>query len=152
MRHDFRTDHNPSPQYDHTIRKKMRNSLYLSETAVNQLLETNTRHVIRIKMPESETVFLDDMIRGEIYFETSIVDDKVLLKADGMPTYHLAVVVDDYAMKITHAFRGEEWLPSAPVHILLWKYLGWIEEMPLWAHLPLIMKPDGHGKLSKRDG
>ena len=92
------------------------------------------------------------MIRGYVSFETNQVDDKVLLKADGMPTYHLAVVVDDYLMKITHAFRGEEWLPSAPVHLLLWEYLGWKADMPQWAHLPLILKPDGHGKLSKRDG
>ncbi len=92
------------------------------------------------------------MIRGEVSFNTGLVDDKVLLKADGMPTYHLAVVVDDYLMKITHAFRGEEWLPSSPVHVLLWKYLGWEEHMPQWAHLPLILKPDGNGKLSKRDG
>jgi glutamyl-tRNA synthetase len=92
------------------------------------------------------------MIRGNVSFETNVVDDKVLLKADGMPTYHLAVVVDDYLMKITHAFRGEEWLPSAPVHLLLWNYLGWKADMPKWAHLPLILKPDGHGKLSKRDG
>jgi glutamyl-tRNA synthetase len=92
------------------------------------------------------------MIRGEVSFDSSLVDDKVLLKADGMPTYHLAVVVDDYLMKITHAFRGEEWLPSAPVHVLLWQYLGWKEHMPQWAHLPLILKPDGNGKLSKRDG
>jgi len=97
-------------------------------------------------------VHFKDMIRGEVSFNTSTVDDKVLLKNDGMPTYHLAVVVDDYTMKITHAFRGEEWLPSAPVHLLLWKYLGWMDEMPLWAHLPLILKPDGNGKLSKRDG
>jgi glutamyl-tRNA synthetase len=103
-------------------------------------------------MPQNTVVKLDDMIRGEVSFDTSLVDDKVLLKADGMPTYHLAVVVDDYLMKVTHAFRGEEWLPSAPVHILLWKYLGWEAEMPRWAHLPLILKPDGHGKLSKRDG
>jgi glutamyl-tRNA synthetase len=96
--------------------------------------------------------FDTDMIRGHVSFETNQVDDKVLLKADGMPTYHLAVVVDDYLMKITHAFRGEEWLPSAPVHILLWEYLGWKADMPEWAHLPLILKPDGHGKLSKRDG
>ncbi|HRO42507.1 MAG TPA: glutamate--tRNA ligase family protein, partial [Flavipsychrobacter sp.] len=89
---------------------------------------------------------------GDVSFDTNVVDDKVLLKADGMPTYHLAVVVDDYLMKITHAFRGEEWLPSAPVHVLLWRYLGWEKEMPQWAHLPLILKPDGHGKLSKRDG
>ena len=92
------------------------------------------------------------MIRGDINFDTNAVDDKVLLKADGMPTYHLAVVVDDFLMKITHAFRGEEWLPSAPVHILLWKYLFGLDKMPQWAHLPLILKPDGNGKLSKRDG
>jgi glutamyl-tRNA synthetase len=103
-------------------------------------------------MPEHEEVHFTDMIRGEVSFQTSQSDDKVLLKADGMPTYHLAVVVDDYLMKITHAFRGEEWLPSAPAHILLWKYLGWEKDMPMWAHLPLILKPDGHGKLSKRDG
>jgi len=101
---------------------------------------------------EKEELRFTDLIRGEVSFDTSVVDDKVLLKADGMPTYHLAVVVDDYLMKITHAFRGEEWLPSAPVHILLWKYLGWEQDMPQWAHLPLILKPDGNGKLSKRDG
>ena len=101
-------------------------------------------------MPDNETVSFTDMIRGEVNFDTSIVDDKVLLKADGMPTYHLAVVVDDYLMKITHAFRGEEWLPSAPVHILLWKYLFGLENMPQWAHFPLILGPNG--KLSKRDG
>jgi len=108
--------------------------------------------VIRIKMPDNEHIHFNDMIRGTVSFETSQTDDKVLLKADGMPTYHLAVVVDDYLMKITHAFRGEEWLPSAPVHLLLWEYLGWKADMPQWAHLPLILKPDGHGKLSKRDG
>jgi glutamyl-tRNA synthetase len=150
MRHDFKTESNPSPQYDHSIRMKMRNSLAFSADETQQLLAANTRHVIRIKMPEHEKVSLKDMIRGEIHFDTSVVDDKVLLKADGMPTYHLAVVVDDYLMKISHAFRGEEWLPSAPVHILLWKYLGWEKEMPQWAHLPLILGPNG--KLSKRDG
>jgi glutamyl-tRNA synthetase len=103
-------------------------------------------------MPANESISFQDMIRGEIHNDSNLVDDKVLLKADGMPTYHLAVVVDDYLMKITHAFRGEEWLPSAPVHIKLWEYLGWKNEMPQWAHLPLILKPDGHGKLSKRDG
>jgi glutamyl-tRNA synthetase len=103
-------------------------------------------------MPEQETLSFNDLIRGEVSFDTSTVDDKVLLKADGMPTYHLAVVVDDHLMKITHAFRGEEWLPSAPVHILLWKYLFGLNHMPQWAHLPLILKPEGHGKLSKRDG
>ena len=159
MRHDFKTDHNPrptgssgraSPQYDHNIRMKMRNSLTLSSDEVNKLLKDGTRHVIRIKMPEHETVTFTDNIRGDVSFDTSLVDDKVLLKADGMPTYHLAVVVDDYLMKISHAFRGEEWLPSAPVHILLWKYLFGLDEMPQWAHLPLILGPNG--KLSKRDG
>src|SRR5690606_3789678 len=105
---------------------------------------------LRIKMPVEETVSFEDMIRGRVAFETSLVDDKVLLKADGMPTYHLAVVVDDKAMEISHVFRGEEWLPSAPVHVLLWEYLGWKDKMPYWAHLPLILKPDGNGKLSKR--
>jgi glutamyl-tRNA synthetase len=150
MRLDFKTEKNPSPQYDQVIRMKMRNSLSLHADEVKKLLEANTRHVIRIKMPEHETVSFVDMIRGEVSFDTSVVDDKVLLKADGMPTYHLAVVVDDYLMKITHAFRGEEWLPSAPVHILLWKYLFGLDEMPQWAHLPLILGPNG--KLSKRDG
>jgi glutamyl-tRNA synthetase len=150
MRVDFKTEQNPSPQYDHTIRTKMRNSLTLTESEVIQLLDEGTRHVIRIKMPENETVSFTDMIRGEVNFNTSVVDDKVLLKADGMPTYHLAVVVDDHLMKISHAFRGEEWLPSAPVHILLWKYLFGPDAMPQWAHLPLILGPNG--KLSKRDG
>lgn len=103
-------------------------------------------------MPDQEEIKLNDMIRGEVVFHSHLVDDKVLLKADGMPTYHLAVVVDDHAMEITHAFRGEEWLPSAPVHVLLWQYLGWSDVMPAWAHFPLILKPDGQGKLSKRDG
>jgi glutamyl-tRNA synthetase len=150
MRHDFKTEHNPSPQYDHSIRMKMRNSLTLSSEKVKNLLNAGTKHVIRIKMPEHETVSFTDMIRGEVSFDTSLVDDKVLLKADGMPTYHLAVVVDDHLMKISHAFRGEEWLPSAPVHILLWNYLFGLENMPQWAHLPLILGPNG--KLSKRDG
>ncbi len=150
MRHELKTVQNPSPQYDHNIRKKMRNSLSLLPEETKKLLDEGTRHVIRIKMPEHETVSFTDLIRGEVSFDTSLVDDKVLLKADGMPTYHLAVVVDDYLMKISHAFRGEEWLSSAPVHVLLWKYLGWEKDMPQWAHLPLILGPNG--KLSKRDG
>ena len=150
MRHDFKTDHNPSPQYDGSVRMKMRNSVSLPADETKKLLAEGARHVIRIKMPEHETISFTDMIRGEVSFDTSVVDDKVLLKADGMPTYHLAVVVDDYLMKISHAFRGEEWLSSAPVHILLWKYLFGLNEMPQWAHLPLILGPNG--KLSKRDG
>jgi len=150
MRQDLKTDQNPSPQYDHVTRKKMRNSLMLSADEIQKLLSNFTPYVIRIKMPENEIVSFLDMIRGEVHFNTETVDDKVLLKADGMPTYHLAVVVDDHLMKITHAFRGEEWLPSSPVHILLWRYLFGEENMPQWAHLPLIMGPNG--KLSKRDG
>lgn len=142
----------PNFQYGHTHRYQLRNSLSLPDQVTEKLLADNTPHVIRIRMPEDEVVRFTDMIRGNVSFETAQVDDKVLLKADGMPTYHLAVVVDDYLMKITHAFRGEEWLPSAPVHLLLWEYLGWKDQMPEWAHLPLILKPDGNGKLSKRDG
>ena len=139
-------------QYSQHTRNAMKNSLTLNETETQQLLNDGVPHVIRIKVPENVDVKVNDMIRGEVHFSSSLVDDKVLLKADGMPTYHLAVVVDDFLMKITHAFRGEEWLPSAPVHVLLWEYLFGLENMPLWAHLPLILKPDGNGKLSKRDG
>jgi len=150
MRHDFKTDQNPSPQYDGSIRIKMRNSVSLPADETKKLLGEGARHVIRIKMPEHETISFTDIIRGDVTFDTSTIDDKVLLKADGMPTYHLAVVVDDHLMKISHAFRGEEWLPSAPVHVLLWKYLFGLDKMPQWAHLPLILGPNG--KLSKRDG
>jgi glutamyl-tRNA synthetase len=142
----------PNFQYGHAYRKSLRNSVALPQHEVDALLAAHTPHVIRLKVPEDQSVSFIDMIRGRVTFETNQVDDKVLLKADGMPTYHLAVVVDDYLMKISHAFRGEEWLPSAPVHILLWDYLGWKADMPQWAHLPLILKPDGNGKLSKRDG
>ena len=142
----------PNFQYNQTTRKEMKNSLTLSADEIKTLLDNGTPHVIRINMPVDETVTFHDMIRGDVHFNTSQVDDKVLLKADGMPTYHLAVVVDDCLMEITHAFRGEEWLPSAPVHILLWEYLFGRDKMPQWAHLPLILKPDGNGKLSKRDG
>ncbi len=152
MRADLQTDTNPTPQYDKRTRASMKNSLSLPEKETQKLLEQNTPYVIRIKVPENETVTFDDIIRGTISNDSNLLDDKVLLKADGMPTYHLAVVVDDYLMQISHAFRGEEWLPSAPIHILLWNYLFGIENMPQWAHLPLILKPDGHGKLSKRDG
>ncbi|MEY4628280.1 MAG: hypothetical protein RLZZ595_606 [Bacteroidota bacterium] len=152
MRDKYKSSTNPSPQYDHHVRMEMRNSLSLPVEEVDQLLAKQTHHVIRIKMPRDQEVELQDMIRGKVVFNTNQLDDKVLLKADGMPTYHLAVVVDDYEMKISHAFRGEEWLPSAPIHILLWEYLGWKDSMPNWAHLPLILKPDGKGKLSKRDG
>ncbi len=152
MRNAYRVDAHSTAQYDKNTRTKMRNSLTLSAEETKTLIENGTPHVVRIKVPENQTIVCNDMIRGVTQFDSNLVDDKVLLKADGMPTYHLAVVVDDYLMKITHAFRGEEWLPSAPVHMLLWDYLGWKDEMPQWAHLPLILKPDGNGKLSKRDG
>jgi glutamyl-tRNA synthetase len=123
MREDFKTPENPSPQYDSSIRMKMRNSLSLLPIEVEKLLADGIPYVIRIKMPQNEIISFEDMIHETVSFDSNVVDDKVLLKADGMPTYHLAVVVDDYLMKISHAFRGEEWLSSAPVHILLWKYL-----------------------------
>jgi glutamyl-tRNA synthetase len=152
MRNDNRTAENTNPQYDGRCRMKMNNSESLPKEKVAELLANNTPYVVRIKVPQNETIIFHDLIRGEVNFDSNLIDDKVLLKADGMPTYHLAVVVDDYLMKISHAFRGEEWLPSAPIHILLWQYLGWKNDMPEWAHLPLILKPDGNGKLSKRDG
>lgn len=142
----------PNFRYGIGNRELLRNALALSSAEVKTLIDTDTPVVIRIKMPENETIRFTDAIRGEVSFAANLTDDKVLLKADGMPTYHLAVVVDDYLMQITHAFRGEEWLPSAPVHILLWRYLFGEDAMPQWAHLPLILKPDGNGKLSKRDG
>lgn len=152
MRENFKSKENPNPQYGHEIRMKMRNSLTLSAEETQKLLDANTPFVIRIKVPENETIHFSDIIRGDISHDLNTVDDKVLLKADGMPTYHLAAVIDDHLMKISHVFRGEEWLPSAPVHFLLWRFLGLENETPLYAHLPLILKPDGNGKLSKRDG
>ena len=152
MREQRKAAGSGSLQYDASVRMKMKNSLSLMPNETKALIENGTPYVIRIKVNENEKVLFTDMIRGELEFENINVDDKVLMKADGMPTYHLAVVVDDYLMKITHAFRGEEWLPSAPVHIMLWQHLFGLDNMPQWAHLPLILKPDGNGKLSKRDG
>ncbi|MFN0082948.1 MAG: glutamate--tRNA ligase [Ferruginibacter sp.] len=152
MREKRKAEGSGSLQYDAGVRLKMNNSLRLLPEETAAWLAAGKPYVIRIKVEENSTISFTDMIRGEITFDTNNVDDKVLLKADGMPTYHLAVVVDDYLMKITHAFRGEEWLPSAPVHLLLWKHLFGIKNMVEWAHLPLILKPDGNGKLSKRDG
>ena len=152
MRKKLKAEGEGNLQYDHHVRMRMNNSLRLMPDETQQLLKAGIPYVIRIKINPDEFVSFTDMIRGNVEFDTNNIDDKVLLKADGMPTYHLAVVVDDYLMQITHAFRGEEWMTSAPVHILLWKYLGWEKKMPEWAHLPLILKPDGNGKLSKRDG
>lgn len=141
-----------SPQYNAITRNSMKNSLTLSEDEVNRRLEAGDPYVIRIKLPRQEEVRFHDIIRGWIVVHTQNMDDKVLFKSDGMPTYHLANVVDDYLMEISHVIRGEEWLPSAPLHVLLYRYLGWEQQMPEFAHLPLLLKPDGNGKLSKRDG
>ncbi len=134
-------------------REKLNNSLNLSAEEVKQKMEAGENYVIRFKMPEDTDVTEDDLIRGKVTFNTTkSLDDKVLFKADGMPTYHLANVVDDHLMEITHVIRGEEWLPSMPLHVLLYKAFGWEEIKPWFAHLPLILKPVGKGKLSKRDG
>jgi len=140
------------PAYDAVSRMSMKNSLTLPADEVKAKLENGDSYVIRIKLPRKEEVRFHDIIRGWVVVNTSTMDDKVLLKGDGMPTYHLANVVDDYLMQITHVIRGEEWLPSAPLHVMLYRYLGWEEVMPQFAHLPLLLKPEGNGKLSKRDG
>lgn len=137
--------------YDEHTRLSMKNSLSLPADEVKKLLHDDVPYVIRFKMPEqAEAVEDEDMIRGKVSFRTSDLDDKVLFKADGMPTYHLANVVDDHLMEVTHVIRGEEWLPSMPLHVLLYRAFGW--NKPVFAHLPLILKPQGKGKLSKRDG
>jgi glutamyl-tRNA synthetase len=139
-------------KYDAASRMTMKNSLTLSEDEVKERLANNEPYVIRLKLPRKEEVRFHDIIRGWVVVQTAQMDDKVLYKSDGMPTYHLANVVDDYLMKITHVIRGEEWLPSAPLHVMLYRYLGWEHVMPQFAHLPLLLKPEGNGKLSKRDG
>ncbi len=140
----------PNAQYDSSTRSHMRNSLALPAAETARLLETGS-YVVRLLVPAAEEIVLHDIIRGEVRVQSSQLDDKVLMKSDGMPTYHLANVVDDYLMRITHVIRGEEWLPSAPHHVLLYRFFGWEKEMPQFAHLPLLLKPDGNGKLSKRD-
>jgi len=139
-------------QYGPSTRLTMKNALTLTEEEVHQKLNNGEPHVIRIKIPENEVIHVNDLIRGEVLVRSLNLDDKVLFKSDGWPTYHLANIVDDHLMEITHVIRGEEWLPSAPLHLLLYRYLGWEDTMPLFAHLPLLLKPDGPGKLSKRDG
>ena len=151
MRERLKNAGSSDQQYSSTTRTTMNNSLTLSESEVKRKLDAGQPYVIRLKVPANEEVRLQDLIRGEVIVNSSQVDDKVLMKSDGMPTYHLANVVDDYLMKISHVIRGEEWLPSAPLHVLLYKFLGWEKEMPQFAHLPLLLKADGNGKLSKRD-
>ena len=142
----------PNPQYNAAIRMTMKNSLTMSADEVKAKLDGGDPYTIRVKIPRNEEVRFQDIIRGWVQVNTSSLDDKVLFKSDGMPTYHLANIVDDYTMKISHVIRGEEWLPSAPLHVLLYRFLGWEKQRPEFAHLPLILRPDGNGKLSKRDG
>ena len=140
----------PNWQYNGVTRSSLRNSLTLPQTEVNRLLAEGAQYVIRMKMPRNRDIRFHDLIRGWVVVNTNNLDDKVLFKSDGMPTYHLANIVDDYLMKISHVIRGEEWLPSAPLHVLLYEAFGW--DAPEFAHLPLLLRPDGNGKLSKRDG
>ena len=151
MRKRLETEGSNNLSYSVSSRLSMRNSLTLTAVETQQKIAAG-EFVIRLKMPEGEEVHVKDLSRGDIVANTSLLDDKVLFKSDGMPTYHLANVVDDYLMKITHVIRGEEWLPSAPLHVMLYRSLGWEKSMPQFAHLPLLLKPEGNGKLSKRDG
>lgn len=140
-------------QYDARTRMQMRNSLTLSKEETEALIADGTQYVVRFRVEPGIEVHIDDLIRGDVRIMSDIVDDKVLYKSsDELPTYHLANIVDDHLMEITHVIRGEEWLPSAPLHVLLYKAFGWEETMPRFAHLPLLLKPEGKGKLSKRDG
>ena len=140
-------------QYDASTRSQMRNSLTLSPEEVQSLIESGHQYVVRAKIEPNEDIHVNDLIRGEVVINSSILDDKVLYKsADQLPTYHLANIVDDHLMEVTHVIRGEEWLPSAPLHVLLYRFFGWEDTMPSFAHLSLLLKPEGNGKLSKRDG
>lgn len=143
----------PNFQYDARTRMQMRNSLTMPAEEVKALMEKGEKYVVRFKVEPNEDVHVHDLIRGEVVINSNILDDKVLYKsADDLPTYHLANIVDDHLMEVSHVIRGEEWLPSAPLHVLLYRAFGWEETMPEFAHLPLLLKPDGNGKLSKRDG
>ncbi|MBX2959111.1 MAG: glutamate--tRNA ligase [Flavobacteriales bacterium] len=152
MRERLKAEGGSSQQYDSSTRNLMKNSLTLSAEEVSRKITAGEPYVVRVKIPRNEEVKFKDIIRGWVIVDSSNLDDKVLYKSDGMPTYHMANVVDDYLMKITHVIRGEEWLPSGPLHVMLYRFLGWEDVMPEFAHLPLILKPDGNGKLSKRDG
>ena len=143
----------PNFQYDASTRMQMRNSLTLPKEEIDRLIAEGKQYVVRFKVEPGEDVHVNDLIRGEVIINSSILDDKVLYKSsDNLPTYHLANIVDDHLMEISHVIRGEEWLPSAPLHVLLYRAFGWKDTMPEFAHLSLLLKPDGNGKLSKRDG
>jgi len=139
-------------QYDCNTRSQMQNSLSLPAEEVQRRLDSGEPYVVRFKFPADTEITVHDLIRGDVKMNSNLLDDKVLFKSDGMPTYHLANIVDDHTMHISHVIRGEEWLPSAPLHVMLYKAFGWEETMPQFAHLPLLLKPEGNGKLSKRDG
>ena len=139
-------------QYDCTTRGTMENSLSLPADEVSRRIESGEPYVVRFKFPENLDITVHDLIRGDVTMNSRLLDDKVLFKSDGMPTYHLANIVDDHLMEVSHVIRGEEWLPSAPLHVMLYRAFGWEDTMPQFAHLPLLLKPDGNGKLSKRDG
>lgn len=143
---------NPNFAYNAAVRNKLNNSLHLDKTTVEEKINNGEPYVIRFKVPFDTEIHFKDMVRGNVSFSSAQVDDKVMFKSDGMPTYHLANVIDDHLMEITHVIRGEEWLSSTPIHVLLYNAFGWEDTMPQFAHLPLILKPDGNGKLSKRDG
>lgn len=143
----------PNFQYDASTRMSMRNSLSLPADEVKALIERGEKYVVRFKIEPGRDVEVNDLLRGRVTINSSILDDKVLYKsADDLPTYHLANIVDDHLMEVSHVIRGEEWLPSAPLHVLLYEAFGWSDTMPAFVHLPLLLKPDGKGKLSKRDG
>ncbi|MBK9271382.1 MAG: glutamate--tRNA ligase [Saprospiraceae bacterium] len=152
MRIKWTSPENPMPKYDFNTRDQMKNSLSLSQTEIKKLQDQGIARVVRLKVPKGESVKIVDRVRGEVIFSTQELDDKVLIKSDGMPTYHMANVIDDRLMQISHVIRGEEWLSSTAHHVLLYRFFGWEHEMPQFAHLPLILKPEGNGKLSKRDG
>ncbi|PID88062.1 MAG: glutamate--tRNA ligase [Bacteroidia bacterium] len=152
MRKELEMQKSSVRHYNALTRSRMKNSFTLSPSEVEERIKRGDPYVVRFKMPENESLLIHDLIRGEIKVHTSTLDDKVLFKSDGMPTYHLANIVDDHLMQISHVIRGEEWLPSLPLHVLLYRSFGWENQMPQFAHLPLILKPSGKGKLSKRDG
>ena len=150
---DAKRKETPNFQYDASTRMSMRNSLSMPADEVRQLIDSGHQYVVRFKIEPGRDVVVDDLLRGPVTIKSDILDDKVLYKsADDLPTYHLANIVDDHLMKISHVIRGEEWLPSAPLHVLLYEAFGWADTMPRFVHLPLLLKPDGKGKLSKRDG
>jgi len=152
MRNRLKSESDPMPQYNSLTRSSMKNSLTLSSSEIENRIRSKVPYVIRLMVPANNEIRFKDLIRGWVNVSSDTIDDKILIKSDGLPTYHLANVVDDHLMGVTHVIRGEEWLPSAPLHILLYQFLNWNDSIPQFAHLPLLLKPEGTGKLSKRDG